>query len=94
MEVFKLLGIPNKTVIWNFNLVEGIDALKYIIDPALGQMILLILFIISLNVDHFRYCGFSNVSSNVNELIKTILDFFVLKNSFLNGPKKLAFVWN
>ena len=30
-------------------------------------------------------------SSNVNELIKTILDFFI-QNSFLNGPKKLVFV--
>ena len=40
MEVFKLLGIPNKTVIWNFNSVEDIDALEYISDPALGRMIL------------------------------------------------------
>ena len=31
-------------------------------------------------------------SSNVNEIIKTILDFFYSKNSFLNGPKKLVFV--
>ena len=32
------------------------------------------------------------MSSNVNEVIKTILDFFIKKNSFLNGPKKLVFV--
>ena len=32
------------------------------------------------------------ISSNVNEVIKTILDFFIQKNSFLNGPKKLIFV--
>ena len=31
------------------------------------------------------------VSSNVNEVIKAILDFFI-QNSFLNGPKKLVFV--
>ena len=30
-------------------------------------------------------------SSNINEVIKTILDFFI-QNSFLNGPKKLVFV--
>ena len=32
------------------------------------------------------------MNSNVNEVIKTILDFFIQKNSFLNSPKKLAFV--
>ena len=31
------------------------------------------------------------VSSNVNEVIKAILDFFI-RNSFLNGPKKLVLV--
>ena len=31
-------------------------------------------------------------SSNVNEVIKDILDFFIQKNSFLNGPKKLVLV--
>ena len=31
------------------------------------------------------------ISSNVNEVIKTILDFFI-QNSFLNSPKKLVFV--
>ena len=29
--------------------------------------------------------------SNINEVIKTILDFFI-QNSFLNGTKKLVFV--
>ena len=32
------------------------------------------------------------VCSNVNEVIKAILDFFIQKNSFLNSPKKLVFV--
>ena len=31
------------------------------------------------------------ISSNVNEVIKTILDFFIQKNIFLKGPKKLFF---
>ena len=32
-----------------------------------------------------------NESSNINQVIKTVLDFFI-QNSFLNGPKKLVFV--
>ena len=31
-------------------------------------------------------------SSNVNEVTKRILDFFIQKNSFLNGSYKLVFV--
>ena len=33
-----------------------------------------------------------DLNSNVNEVIKTILDFFIQNNTFLNGPKKLVFV--
>ena len=31
-------------------------------------------------------------SSNITEVIKTILDSFIRQNSFLNSPKKLVFV--
>ena len=31
-------------------------------------------------------------SSNITEVIKTILDSLIRKNSFLNSPKKLVFV--
>ena len=44
------------------------------------------------NVFHLGILANVSHSSNVNEVIKTILDFFIQKNSFLNGPKKLIFV--
>ena len=44
------------------------------------------------NVFHLGILANVSHSSNVNEVIKTILDFFIQKNSILNGPKKLVFV--
>ena len=40
---------------------------------------------------HIKISKEVSLSSNVTEVIKTILDF-IFQNSFLNGPKKLVFV--
>ena len=35
---------------------------------------------------HFKKYIYAYLSSNVNEVIETVLDFLIQKYSFLNGP--------